>query len=131
MLMLTNVMWSQNLESHRWKNRVIVINVDEKNSELARLQYETLKESAQQLIDRQIVIYKCIAESCVFYNWKQDPKTIQINNPAKGFSVVLIGLDGSQKFNSNKLESANSFFELIDTMPMRRQELKNRKIKDE
>jgi hypothetical protein len=124
-------MWSQNLESHRWKHRVIVIHADEKNSKLADLQYEILEKLEEQLTDRKIVIYKCIAGSCLINDWKRDSKIIQSNNKAKGFSVVLVGLDGYQKFESNKVEQASVFFELIDTMPMRRQELKKRNIKNE
>ena len=130
-LLLSNVIWSQNLEPHQWKDRVIVINAAENFRELADSQYELFKVEQQKLLDRKIVLYKCVANTCVFYNWKQKPKKFQIKNSIRDYSCVLIGLDGFQKYKSNKIENVSVFLDLIDTMPMRRQELENRRKKND
>ena len=54
-------------------------------------------------------------------------KVVLVNKRLTGFNVVLLGLDGGEKFNSNNVEKANVFFNLIDKMPMRRQELRNKR----
>lgn len=40
------------------------------------------------------------------------------------FSVVLLGKDGSEKFTSRQPLPSPRFFRLIDSMPMRQQEMK-------
>ncbi|GAL90474.1 DUF4174 domain-containing protein [Jejuia pallidilutea] len=126
-ILFSNAMWSQNLESHQWKDRILVVNADEKNRERAESQYLLLNKEQQKLIDRKIVLYKCIADTCMFYDWKNTPKMFKTDTTKQGFSIVLIGLDGGEKYKSNTVEKPDVFLNLIDTMPMRRQELRNRK----
>ncbi|MBC8033580.1 MAG: DUF4174 domain-containing protein [Chitinophagaceae bacterium] len=45
----------------------------------------------------------------------------------KTFSVHLIGKDGEEKYTSTKPVTLEKLFSIIDAMPMRQQELKNRK----
>lgn len=129
--LISNVIWSQNLDSHRWIDRVIIISADEANSKLAEYQFNILKAEKDKLKDRKIVIYKCISNSCVFYNGEEVSKTIKMDMSIKGFETVLVGLDGGEKFKSKKLEKPSVFLDLIDTMPMRRQELKNQKKRND
>lgn len=63
----------------------------------------------------------------MFYDWKNTPKMFKTDTTKQGFSIVLIGLDGGEKYKSNTVEKPDVFLNLIDTMPMRRQELRNRK----
>ena len=129
--LMSNVMWSQNLDAHRWKERVIIISADEENSKLAEAQLDIFKAETEKCIDRNIVIYKCVANNCEYYEGRQDSKKVKIKKPEKGFKISLIGLDGGEKFNSNKVEKAAVIFNLIDTMPMRRNEIKRRKKKND
>lgn len=124
--LLSNIMWSQNLDSHQWKERVIVIAADDNNSNHAESQFNLLKAEREKLIDRNIVIYKFISKSGVFYDGEQILKTPNNNIKIVGFSFVLFGLDGGEKYKSDKIEKPNVFFDLIDKMPMRRQELRNK-----
>ena len=41
------------------------------------------------------------------------------------FALVLIGRDGGEKFRSYKLVSAKVIFDILDAMPMRKQEIKS------
>lgn len=124
-------MWSQNIETHQWEHRVIVIHANENNHKLAKVQFSLFQKKKQKLIDRKIVLYKCIADTCTFYSWEQAPKRFRTDKTIQGFSVVLIGLDGGEKYKSNNLEKPDVFLDLIDTMPMRRQELRTQQKKNE
>ncbi len=126
-LILSQSMWSQNLDSHLWENRVIVISAAKNNKAYATKQFNLFKLKTKGLIDRKLVIYKCIENSCVLHDFKNKQKTFNINRKISGFSVALIGLDGSEKYKSTQVEKAEVFFNLIDKMPMRRQEVKNKK----
>jgi hypothetical protein len=46
------------------------------------------------------------------------------------FTLLLIGKDGYPKFRSKKIVTAQSIFDLIDTMPMRQDEMKAHKKKN-
>ncbi|TVZ52912.1 DUF4174 domain-containing protein [Dokdonia sp. Hel_I_53] len=46
-----------------------------------------------------------------------------VTEEIKGFKVFLVGLDGSVKLESSEVEPAQKFLDLIDSMPMRRNEL--------
>ena len=45
------------------------------------------------------------------------------------FTLLLVGKDGFVKFRSNKIVAAQSIFNMIDVMPMRREEITRRKNK--
>ena len=45
------------------------------------------------------------------------------------FNLILIGKDGGVKYNTNKPVKINKIFEIIDKMPMRMQEIKERNLK--
>ncbi len=46
---------------------------------------------------------------------------------AKSFAIVLVGKDGGEKYIEQKPQSARTIFALIDGMPMRQHEMKQRK----
>ena len=125
--LVSHTIWSQDLDKHLWKNRVIVISADKNNATRAEAQFNILKIEKDKFIERRVLVYKCIEDACMYYDFKNDKKELLIHEKITGFNVVLIGLDGGKKFNSNTVEEANMFFNLIDKMPMRRQELRNKR----
>jgi hypothetical protein len=129
--LLSNVIWSQNLSSHQWKERVIIIRANDSDSELADLQFNMLVTEKEELVDKKLVVYKCISGQCVFYNGRGQKKLFEVDNTDDGFSTVLIGLDGGKKYMSKKVVKPSVFFNLIDQMPMRRQELRDKEKKDD
>jgi hypothetical protein len=44
----------------------------------------------------------------------------------EGFEILLIGKDGTVKLRSDKPVSSEDLFALIDSMPMRKREMRNR-----
>lgn len=43
------------------------------------------------------------------------------------FTIILVGKDGGEKYRSNKLTSAQQLFDLVDAMPMRKEEMRRGK----
>ncbi len=119
-------MWSQDLSSHLWNERVIVIYADEGHSKQADLQFNKLIAEQEKLVERKLVIYKCVSGQCEFYNGLSSKKLLQLNQSIEGFSAVLIGLDGGKKYKTKAVVEPSAFFSLIDQMPMRRQELRDK-----
>lgn len=126
LLLFTGVVSAQNVASHQWENRVLIISGTKSETTLVEQQFQQFKNKSKQLLERKLVLYKCINDNCMFYNWIDKPKPVKIKNTFPTFSILLIGLDGGKKYTSHKLQQPNAIFKLIDTMPMRAQELLNK-----
>ena len=126
-LLFSNSLWSQNTDEHKWNNRVLIIRGSKTDSILVEQQFKTFSKIQNQITDRKLVLYKCIENNCTFYDWKQKPRILKMEALQSSFEIILIGLDGYEKFKSSKLEESKVIFDLIDQMPMRRQEIKNHK----
>ena len=100
------------LDPFAWENRPILIFGEEGDPRIDE-QMVLFSEAALELEDRRNVI---IVET--------DPSSQlwQYYRP-KGFAVILVGLDGGEKFRNNQVTDPDDLNELIDTMPMRQQEL--------
>ncbi len=114
---------SQNLKDLQWKKRAVLIVAPIFENEKALEQAELLER-----VKKDFEAYRL----CVIEHTNQGERTdfgairnAQITEEIKGFKVFLVGLDGSVKFESSDVQSAQKFFSLIDSMPMRRSELNN------
>ncbi|MEL6811618.1 MAG: DUF4174 domain-containing protein [Bacteroidota bacterium] len=99
----------EELDQYQWKHRLIVIHAPLENDSLGIQQYQMLQPYKQDMIERKL---KVILRKAV--------------DKEQGFSVILLGLDGGEKFTSNKVTSWETFRALIDAMPMRKAELRKK-----
>jgi Domain of unknown function (DUF4174) len=130
-LIFSNSLWSQNISEHKWKDRIIVIKGSRNDSNLVEQQFNVFSKIKNQLIERKLVIYKCIENHCILYDWSEKPRMSKLDSITPNFEILLIGLDGYEKFKSYKVVEPMVILNLIDKMPMRRQEVKeNRKNND-
>lgn len=116
-------MVSQNLKSLQWKKRAIVVYAPILNDEKAQSQAEKLKMVQSKFDDYKLVFIEHTNEG-----ERIDFGEVQIANITeefKGFKVFLVGLDAGVKFESSTVQEPQRFFNLIDSMPMRRNEIKN------
>lgn len=118
------MLFSQNLKTHLWKDRVLVITANNENSEIAKKQLLYFQEKQAEMLDRELVLYFCIGEECRFYNWNKNIKTYKTTHKFNGFKVELFGLDGTKKMTADSIQKPKVFFDLIDKMPMRRRNIK-------
>ena len=129
-LLFSSIVWSQDFDTHKWKNRIILITADENHHKFSETQLNLFINEKEKLIERKIVIYQCITNKCIYYNWKQSPQSVEMDILIDGFKTVLIGLDGGVKYKTFEVENTSIFFDLIDSMPMRLQELEKNKKND-
>ena len=125
-LLCCNAIFAQNLDKHLWQSRVIIISANKANTEQANLQYAILNAEQQALTERKLVIYKCIDKVCTIGQGKIMDSSRETSKAVEAFSVILIGLDGKEKYKTLSVQKANVFFERIDKMPMRRRELQQK-----
>jgi len=134
---MTSKLTGQNLDSHKWENRLILIISKTQDSEVYNNQIEEFETSYEGLADRRLIIYHILPDqykSVDYQNGKSDNNWTTSSKLFKryaknqsDFSVVLIGLDGSIKLQQNDILTTDKLFGTIDAMPMRRSEIKNRK----
>ncbi|AXT53699.1 DUF4174 domain-containing protein [Aquimarina sp. BL5] len=131
LMILPIVSFSQDLNQHQWKDRVILVLADSyKNSQLTK-QLSEFSTKVNDLQERKLVVYRIVPSSYQKGIKKSDiikNNTLytKYNSSNEDFKIILIGLDGGAKLESNKVISSSQIFDQIDQMPMRRQELRTK-----
>ena len=116
---------AQDLLSHRWEERVLVIysaNLDDRS---AQEQLALFKSTQAELEDRAMVVYHITNEGYRF-NFSPELKSYDSEDEEFDFKVILLGLDGGIKYESSTIEPAQVYYDLIDRMPMRRSQMRKR-----
>jgi hypothetical protein len=121
------------LDSLRWKNRVLIIFSPTESDLSFQLQKQELASSSEGVLERDLMILEILehGESRVG-NQILSGKSVQDIRKRLGvhtgpFQVLLIGKDGGVKLRSSEPVSMKDLFGLIDSMPMRRQEMESKK----
>ncbi|KJZ22232.1 hypothetical protein TW83_18750 [Paracoccus sp. S4493] len=96
------------LAALRWQARPVVVLGPE--AQVAR-QIADLQAHAEQLAEREVVILT-------------DGPGADALRDGQGFQVLLIGKDGGIKMRSARPVAAEDILSLIDSMPMRQQEMR-------
>ena len=132
LFVMNNISYTQNLSSHRWEDRLVLVLSHDVSNETYQKQLKELYEDQEGLDDRKIVVYTILpdrykSDESEHKEWEESGdlyKTYKKGNEA--FQIVLIGLDGSVKLRQNQFISREELFERIDRMPMRKAELERR-----
>lgn len=121
------------LDALRWKNRVLVLFSPSESDPLFQLQKQGLASSAQGVLDRELMILEIMEQGqSRTGNQLLSEKSVQAIRKRLGvetgpFQVLLIGKDGGVKLRSREPVSTKDLFGLIDSMPMRQQEMDSKK----
>lgn len=105
---------SQNLKNYQWKNRLVIL-VGDKNDSVIKEQLKLLTSLQNELDERQIKVLH-----------SNNGIREELNLNPKFVGLILIGKDGGIKLKKPYVVQPGSLFSLIDGMPMRRAELKNK-----
>jgi hypothetical protein len=117
------------LDSLRWKNRVLVILSPTESDLSFQLQKQESASSPEGVLDRDLVILEILEqEKSRIGKQILSEKSVQNIRKKLGvqtgpFQVLLIGKDGGVKLRSAEPVPVKDIFGLIDSMPMRRQEM--------
>ncbi len=139
-LILTNLN-GQDLNEHKWKNRVLIIQTSNELSNGYQNQLIEFINLDQEFKERKLVVYKIIRDKYKMTNyqnkkpdnsWKTSTKLYNNNLDEKdSFKVILIGLDGGIKLEQTTILKKEELFRIIDSMPMRMEELRIRSMNNE
>jgi len=131
LLVFTNFAFSQSINKHQWKDRLLLFIADSYDQKELTEQLKKFDNTTEALAERKLIIYQITPHSYV-QGMKKNSKKIskknalyqKYNTLKDPFKVILIGLDGGIKLNKSNLISPVKIFDKIDQMPMRQQELK-------
>lgn len=119
------------LEDLKWENRVILLFTNSIENELVQSQLSTFKEKKEGLSERDLQVFIVEEDAVVTVSGREVRNAVaaslrskfRINSAA--FTFILIGKDGGVKLKENFNVSTDRLFDLIDSMPMRRKEMKD------
>ena len=104
------------LNQYLWKNRIILTFADdEDHPDLIKLKAE-MKENECEILNRDLLHFH-------FSNDHNFGKLTTTND--QSLRILLIGKDGGIKYESSRSISILRLFELIDSMPMRQDEMQH------
>ncbi len=109
------------LARYRDKARLIVaIAPDSKDARLIRQRdaYRAMGAGAQE---RDLVLIEAVGDSAEALALRS-----RFGVGGKGFRAILVGKDGGEKLGSDEPLAADDLYPLIDAMPMRQQEMRQR-----
>jgi len=128
-LLITLNLSAQQLQNHRWQNRLLIIVDKEANSTKRLAQLAILKKDRKGLAERKLLLYQ-FTKKGYQKGLLEEQKWLAITddmglltNEKATFTLYLIGLDGGVKMEKKEVVSLKHIFALIDGMPMRRAEI--------
>ena len=131
---------AQNLKKDKWIHRILIVKSSDLKSNKYQEQIKEFKNSFQELIDRKIILYNIVGDDFVLIDYKNNESNDsgkiskklnhKILNEKEDFEIILIGLDGGIKLQQTEILTKEALFNIIDSMPMRKNELITNKNKN-
>ena len=121
------------IDKHIWKERVLIVTATSPTNIGYKRQDQLLTKGKKAMKDRDLVIYRLYDD-----HWLNPKNELLSDEEAESiyrkyeiekntFSVLLIGKDGKVKMRKTDIISTREIFQMIDSMPMRQQEMKKGK----
>jgi len=122
------------LSKFRWINRVIISFISENGYSEFYQQSKNRDLTLNDWNERDLVLIELGPKNIIKINGVTN-NNINSDNLRNYFSVenysylsILLGKDGNEKLRAQKAINNETIFKLIDSMPMRKQEIKNQKF---
>ena len=131
LLFIPLMSYTQHLDKHQWKDRLLLVIIDSYENTSLQKQLVLFKETEKELIERKLVVYHITPSDYKEGLHSSKPlkgsSLYQKYNPEqKDFKLILIGLDGGVKESYFSPTPPSEIYGVIDQMPMRQQELRNK-----
>ena len=128
--MASSTLFAQDLNIFQWKNRIILLKEPSLESDWLKAQVRRLKSDIGELNERELVVF--IISNGVVYDMDENATDLDADEISEQFGIdefqglALIGKDGGVKLKEPFIVHPKMIFELIDSMPMRQSEIRNR-----
>lgn len=112
---------AKTIKANRWKKRLLLIVAPSVIDPYFKRQKALLTTVANELRERDFLVIDALTNQLSAVDKHYLMQTIKLKNT--GFAVVLIGKDGGVKRTETKPIDPADLFEMVDKMPMRREEM--------
>ena len=120
------------LSQFQWKNRLLFLFAPNNSHSLFDGLQKSIAAQQEEVADRDLVIFEILESGTSRMDTSDlDPQVAQSLrdkfdvSPGR-FTVILVGKDGSVKLNRQEQTRLEDIFGLIDAMPMRREEMRQK-----
>jgi hypothetical protein len=115
----------------RWEARLIVLQAATADDDAMTTQRARLDNARDALRERDVRIIRIVADQAWIDDQPLDGAVAQVARERfriapDAFAVLLIGKDGGVKLRESEPVEARRIIDLIDSMPMRQQEIRER-----
>ena len=120
------------LSQFKWKNRLLLLFSPQRDHPFFDSLHQAVMNRKGDVADRDLIVFEIVEKGPSTVNGADiDPQTAlslrtQFDTPSGEFTLVLIGKDGEVKLTRRERTEIEDIFGLIDSMPMRRQEMRNK-----
>jgi hypothetical protein len=120
------------LSQFQWKNRLLFLFAPNRSHPLFNVLQKSIANQQAEVADRDLVIFEILESGASRMDRSDlDPQAAQslrdkFDVRRGGFAVILVGKDGSIKLNRQDQTRLEDIFGLIDSMPMRREEMRQK-----
>jgi hypothetical protein len=117
------------LSQFQWKNRLLFLFAPNRSHPLFDVLQKSIAVQQAEVTDRDLVIFEILETGSSRMDTSDfDPQMAQslrdkFDVSPGQFALILVGKDGSVKLNRQEQTRLEDIFALIDSMPMRRQEM--------
>ena len=120
------------LTQFQWKSRLLFLFAPDRSNPLFKnLQSELIAQKAE-VKDRDLVVFEVLEQGPSRMNTAPIDRQVadsirdRFAIPQNTFSLILVGKDGSIKLNRQDRTHLQEVFDLIDAMPMRQDEMRQK-----
>jgi hypothetical protein len=123
---------SIDLGAYQWKNRLLFLFVPSENDPSYLSLKKEIDHQAKEVLDRDLLVAHVLekGEGRLGKMPLSSGQALSLRKylsvPPGQFMVILIGKDGGEKFRQDRNVELKEILNIIDAMPMRRQEMKKK-----
>lgn len=120
-------------ERFQWKKRLLFIFAPESTDPFFNTLVNEITARKDDVDDRDLVVFEILESGVSSMNRNElDPQQAaslrrHFKIPQSTFAVILLGKDGTQKLKRDGRVELDEIFRLVDSMPMRKDEMRKQK----
>lgn len=113
-----------------WTSRPLLMFADSPQRSALNEQRHAIKQQSEGLTDRDMVVVEIVGDQITIDGEPREADAASLRSrydidPGDAFTVLLVGKDTGVKLRRDVPVTMDEVFGLIDSMPMRRQEMRN------
>ena len=120
-------MAAQDLSNYTWKNRIVILYENDTNTADVKSALQIIDNNTSKFTERDILVF--VYKDNIFYSTNRKATDIKKSDilPKTYDGYVLIGKDGGIKSKALYPFNLEQLFNVIDSMPMRKSEMRYNK----